>query len=618
MSKSIWLVAVVLITAAVAIMLRDGCAGAAEPAQVQAAAPVNVAPSSVHVQVPATPYVPPLAHSRVLVSDSEGHPIASAEIREPEVPERAAYVTDARGEAVLVGCGAGVHRLRITCRGFIGVDTCVEISEQAVARVTLLNFASVIGTVTNARGDTIEGATIKAEYSRAAEPASRFMVSVEDDTIVRRTAVSAANGRFEIPRAIPDRQLVIHASHPQYGSIALPMQTLAPNVATTCDIQLPDATGLRGVLALGPSRGEPVTLHIWHAQPDKHFLEKLKTLSVPAFEPFEVRDLPVGSTLVLAQASEAGRLVVAARQVVVQKGQMTDAGDVSPGSSVLRVTCGMDTETRSRRIQLSFTALQPPAPITHLPCKTEVSGAEATEFTVVGLPDGLLDVEATVLDRNSTMPDMSYEYEGASKRVTCTNGTHVSLTISARKPEGELIVSLQPPPGTLPEILSAFVWLESSKGVTDTFSRPMLGNNRFRFSLRDLPGEEVTLRAVAHGYSLARTDIVVAPGKTESVALSGWTKGELCDGIVVDEDGNPVAGASLVCTAPSRVAKRPAFMTIIQGVSTDEQGRFTIEALPRCAVLQILAHKGSARSAPYQFGADSASGLVLELKKVQK
>lgn len=614
MSRAIFVVALSVGAIALALILRGGCDSAVEPESVRPTVPEvpAVLPVSRQVQLPPGP--PSRSHPVMLVVDSSGRPISGATIGNRSIPNRQVYFTDERGEAELVGIASGVDRFRINCKGYLGVDSEIAVSPQEIARVTLVKFAKVIGTVTNVRGEPVQGASVKAEYEAGSDPKTLYYVAPDDHSLVQRAAISAADGRFEITRAIPNRRVVIRASHPEYGSAALPAQMLAPEMTGTSDIELPDATGLRGVAALGSRPGDPVTLRIWHVEPEQHWIDKIKSSSVRAFEPFEFRDIPTGATLVVAQASEARRLVVGASQVVVEQGKMTDVGSLSPTSSVLRVCCELDSAASSRRIQLHVTVLTPPRPIDHLPCTTEVTAEEASDFSIVGLPNGDIVVEATVIDTNTNSPDPLYRR--ASERVTHNGDTRVSLMIARKKPPTSLVVNLEPPPGVIRETLTSFVWLENDKAVVAGYPRALAGNTRFE--LLNLPAGEMTLRAVAHGYTLTKTGIVIVPEHTETIAASDWSQGEPCGGTVIDEEGNPVASASVEFTAPTIVSDQLWFLPLVQDVSTDEHGRFSINALPRCKGLQVMARSRNSQSEPHQFGAGSALGVVLQLKKNNK
>ena len=146
--------------------------------------------------------VPPSPSSRIhplmLVTDSSGKPIPGAEICIPAAENRQVFFTDVRGEAKLIGCTAGVGHFWITRKGYIGVDSKITVTPQEVTRVTLLKFAKVVGTVTNGRGEPVSGASVQLKYEAASEPRGSFMVTPDDNKLVQRGAISAADGRFEI------------------------------------------------------------------------------------------------------------------------------------------------------------------------------------------------------------------------------------------------------------------------------------------------------------------------------------------------------------------------------------------------------------------------------------
>ena len=362
--------------------------------------------------------------------------------------------------------------------------------------------------------------------------------------------------------------------------------------------------------ALGSQPGESVTLRVWHVEPERYNINQIRVTSAQAFEPFEIRDIPIGVTLVMALASYTRRLVIGACQVVVEKGKMTDIGSLSPSSSVLRICCEVESIAEARRIELDVTVLKPPKPFNYIPCTTEITIDEASDYSVVGLPHGLLSIAAKVMDPLSKLPDPLYT--GAWKYVEHNGDSHVNLLLARRKKSGSLVVNLEPPPGIAAETLISFVWLENDKGVVSRYPREAMGNARCNMS--ELPAGEMTLRAVAHGYTMTKTGVVIVPGQTETITADGWVRGEPCGGTVIDEAGHPVASASIAFTAPALVSDRISFHPLIEDVSTDAQGRFSIEALPRCRGLQAVARNTNGQSDPHQFGAGSALGIVLRLK----
>lgn len=551
----------------------------------------------------------------MIVTDSTGHPISGAVIGNRASSNRQVYTTNDRGEAELIGVAAGIVDFRIICKGYIGIDSEIAISPQVAARITLLKFAKVAGVVTNGRGEPVQGASIKAEYEAEVDPNMRFIVAPDDNARMRRAAVSAVDGRFQIALVISNRKFALHASHPEFGSVTTPMQPLASEATATSDIMLPDATGLRGVAALGLKSDDPVTLRVWHVEPERGAAEKIRDLTVQAFEPFEIRDLPTGETLVLAMASDLRRLVLGVSQAVVEKGKMTDVGSLTPTSSIVRISCEMDPDLRSRRIELGVRVLKPIGRIYYVPCDIEISGEEASDFSIIGLPNGQSIVEAWVLVPNSAYFDS--RYAKASKRFTHEGDSHVKLVIARKKPPTGLVVNLELPPGIAKENFSAFVWLESDNGAVDGYSRCMPGNTCFNFGFNNnLETEEImTLRAVANGYTLTKSGIAIVPEHKETITVGGWSKGEPCGGQVVDEEGRPVTGATIAFSAPVFVSGRQFYTPLLQDVTTDTEGRFSVEALPRCKGLIVTASMGSAQSDPREFGAGPASGVVLRLKK---
>ena len=611
MNRAIWIVALGVLAITTVVVLRGGCDGTVATEPIRPTVPEKPTALPVSRQVQELPSPPSHTHPMMIVTDSAGRPIPGVEIQKMTARTRQVYFTDARGEAELVGVAMGIEQYMITCKGYVGVDSEIAVSPQEVARITLVQFAKVVGTVTNGSGEPVQGAFVKAQYEAGADPNKLFVVVPDDNALVERAAISAADGRFEIPLAIPNRGFRIRASHPEFSSVVLPVQTLDPGVTGTSDIELPGPTGLRGVAALGSQPGEPVALRVWHVEPERHNISQIKLSSAKAFEPFEIRDIPSGATLVTALASDTRRLVVAATQIVVEKGKMTDIGSLSPSSSVVRICCEMESIAEARRIELRVAVLKPPKPFDYLPCTTEITIDEASDYSFVGLPHGLISINVTVMDPLSNLPDPLYAC--ASKYVEHDGDTHVNLLLARRKKPTSLVVNLEPPPGIAAETLISFVWLENDKGVVSRYPHALMGNARC--NMNNLPAGEMTLRAVAHGYTMTKTGIVIVPEQTETITAGGWVRGEPCGGTVIDEAGHPVASASIAFTAPTLTPDRLVFfMPIIEDVSTDAQGRFSIEALPRCRGLQAVARNTNGQSDPHQFGAGSALGIVLRLK----
>ncbi len=553
-------------------------------------------------------------HPRMLVTDSAGAAIPGAEICDATAADRMVYFTNDRGEALLTGCAAGVRRFWITRHGYIGVDSNIAVASQEVVRVTLLKFAKMAGTVTNGRGEPIPDVSVQLKYEAESEPKCRFMITPDDNKVVLRGAVSRADGRFEMARVIPNRAFAIHAYHPEYGRATIPMEALEPETTTTSFIQLPDHTGIRGVAALEASRESAVVLHVLHRDPERHVTEGIRVVNAVDMEPFELRDIPSGVTLIVAMASDVGRAVVATAQVIVEKGRMVDVGTLKPAASVLRIRCEGVPLAMSRQVKISVQVLDPPKPMTYLPCHVVISCDEAADFAIVGLPVGRALVDAMVLEPSSRMPDMLYN--SASERVTLDGDTQVNLVMTRRRPPTNLVVNLDPPPGIAKEILSAFVWIEDETGVVNAFSRAAVGHSQFQF--QSLSAARVTLRAVAQGYTLTQSGLELVPEQITTINARGWSEGAACHGIVVDEAGNPVAAASVAFTVPTRESGQQLWRPLIQDISTDVEGRFSVGALPQSKGLQVAAWTSNARSDPHPLSAGAASGIVLRLKKVQK
>ncbi len=614
MSKSLWGILLGVMAVAMTILFWPSTHGAAvaTPTQQARLDEPSTPLSSPQVTVSASTTRSP--QPRVLVVDIAGAPIPGAEVCVARAESRHVYFTNQRGEAVLDDCAAGTQRIWVTRSGYLGLDSRMCINAQEVAQVTLRRFAKMSGTVTNMRGEAVPGAVVQLKYEAEDESRGRFIVTPDDNKLVLRGAVSGADGHFQIPRVIPSRAVILHALHPGFARATQSMPALGPEETIDVEVELPDHTGIRGMTALGTSSNTVVTLNVWHMDSERHFHERLKEFLTADREPFELRDIPVGETLIVAIAPDVSGVILAAAQVTVERGKMVDVGMLSPAPSVLKICCEFGSLSAVRQIQLGVRVQGLPKPMTFFPCDVVVTSEAASDYRIAGLPNGQALVDARILEPTSRLPDM--RFCSATERISLDGDDEVKLVISERRPPTGLVVNIDPPPGTPKEILSAFLWLEDERGILSAFSRAAVGTTEFQF--QNLSVGKRTLRAVAGGYTLTRSGLDLLPEQTTTISVSDWTVGVPCDGIVIDEAGNPVAAASVAFSAPSSVSDQKYCIPLIQDVSTDVEGRFSLGALPLCKGLQVAAWTSNTRSHPCPLSAGSASGVVLKLKRIQR
>lgn len=224
----------------------------------------------------------------------------------------------------------------------------------------------------------------------------------------------------------------------------------------------------------------------------------------------------------------------------------------------------------------------------------------AGTFRFDGLPEGDYEVEAT--RPGVTTPERD-------PKVTAHTGTSVKLvlgTIGAIK--GQVVFG----DGSAPAL--ATVRLDAN-GAPSSFS-----DGKFEIS-NVAPG---SYRLRIEGPEIASTapaTAVVAEGKTTDLGAIRAERGRSIDGLVVDKDGHPVAGADVVAgnvivgtgATVDSGSRAPTFQAELKQATTDADGKFTLRGLPASATSVVASHATAGRSTPVALSAETAGPLRLVL-----
>jgi len=510
-------------------------------------------------------------------------PIAGARVELHGLVDREA-ATDAKGLADVRGVPPGWYLVSASAQGFAPSTTFAEVGAgTASVRLELVSGASVSGRVVDAGGAPVAGA--KVRYEGVSD-----WTQSPDDSIA-----TDADGRFQIA-ALPAGSFRFEARHDEHapgvtetivldGATARDNVTIRMNPSATIDGLVLDAA--RTPVPWARVRVREVTAGLP--------MQRTRQATADAHGKFRVAGLPRTAMNVVAlgeqttsktarvdlAASATGRVELVldvegliAGTVVDGKGEPIDGAQVWAEPDANAGGSSDDAHLRGEQVSLtdgtgafSFHGLTPG----RYKLYTQPPGSSPDYDTLVLRPE----VTAQAGDRavRIVLPG-----DGAvTGKITFADGKPVTLFIAGLGGWG------------------------SARTVTT--------KKDGAFELRDLPPREYRITFRGNGFAEKSLDpITVAPGKTSDVGTITVQAGRSISGRVVDAQGVPVAGATVLAgamlwgtgskaSAPSGMGGPPGAGTIKE-TTTNERGEFVIIGVGRGPRHLVAEHDTLGRSVP--------------------
>lgn len=117
------------------------------------------------------------------------------------------------------------------------------------------------------------------------------------------------------------------------------------------------------------------------------------------------------------------------------------------------------------------------------------------------------------------------------------------------------------------------------------------------------------------------TNALVDDGRTTDLGTIQAERGRSIDGLVIDKEGQPVAGAEVVAgnvmvgtgSTVDSGSRAPTFQAELKRATTDADGRFTLRGIAATSVSIVASHAKAGRSSPLTLPADATEPLRIML-----
>lgn len=524
-------------------------------------------------------------------------------------------VTDRRGRVVLGPIARGPATLSARAEGFVP-KPAVQIDGEAEVKLALLRGGALVGKITDARGHAVDGATIRVvgtdldgmpideDPSRWSFREAHFTAQLrgpspllaagelgvvpgpvppipqgpssfalapgsalgERGGVPAEPWVSGRDGSFEALPVTPGRVRAL-VSHPEYVEAISEPVLLEPDKEAKVTVVLLRGGALEGRVL--DARGHPVSGAHVTALATRGTLERMtRTGSDGAFA---FAALPDAVTLLVAREADPGVALARVEVAVPEAGRET--------------------------VKVTLPDPRPPLPVR----VTDHRGQpiEAAQISAVSLDPGEA-LRATAFSDAGGRAELAGA-RGIATRVEVHAPRYASRVVVSEAKASELTVALAPAEAVRGEVVtrrrdpiaSAEVALYTEAGV-----RHARTNAAGEFTFSDVSAGPAEVRVRAEGYAPEERAVTIEARRGErptELARFELAEEGLVEGVVVDEEGKPVAGARVAeGTMPTYL---PASGTPSGMVVTDARGRFRLGGLPEgeVALEAYAADVGHAR-----------------------
>lgn len=527
---------------------------------------------------------------KILVVDGDDRPVAGAEVELRDGGDSRRVSTDSAGSAEFRGVARGFVNLVASASGFAVTRKLVQIPGKAgvtiETRLVMKKGGPVAGRVVDEDGKAIAGARVVAQNASQVITGSN----------VRQDGVDTdASGRFKMPALAAGtyRFVAIHGEHAPGTSDLISLD----GVTARDDIVIELAAG--GLLSgrVVDSSGSPV--------PFAAVRVASKNLGFGGFAPgagssreatsdgdgeFTIAGLQRAELRVVARSEQASSEVVDVdlRTSRAHRGLVLTL-------SVGGVIAGVVVDSAGEPV--------PEAQVTAIP--DFIQGASVEDFALRGTAGETTDGGGRFALRG--LPDGTYRVRASRTGVSlsqffqpgvqATTGTE-DLRLVVEDP-GAIAGTLAIDDGTIPVAFTVTVGFPPGVPVS---------NRSGAFQVDQLPPGtyDVTLRGVAFASRTVR-DVVVEAGKTTDMGAVTAVRGRQVNGRVIDRDGGPVAGATVIL-ARQLLGNGASMQTDLSEATTElfgvrravsgQDGSYRITGVGKGEVQIIAEHTEKGRSEP--------------------
>lgn len=457
-----------------------------------------------------------------------------------------------------------------------GHSAVVVGAEQSTTTIALEQGGSLRGRVVDDRGHAVHGARVWA-------------VSSSDWTDNSSPELDGAStdedGRFELAALQPGTYRIHGRAH-GFADTASRELTLSDSITDAGDLVMNAGATLRGRVVRRNGTAVPgaeVEVYI-----ETGLAPKTHAGSDGAFV---IDDLPRANVLVTARGDGASCW---AKRVDLSSG----SGETTLTLDLEGWLAGSVVDSSGAPVEDAVVAVSLIQPGARFVRRNMTDGGGTFRFA--GLPDGDYDVEAM-------RPGVTTS--ARHPKVTRHTGESVQLVLEAT---GSIKGQVEFADGSSPSVV---VVRAGAGGAPHSFPNgdiAMSGIAPGSYELR-IEGPEIA--------SAPPTTAVVAEGKTTDLGTIRAERGRAINGVVVDKDGRPVAGAEVVAgtmivgtgATVDSGSRAPAFQAELKHATTSSDGTFVLRGLAPIALSIVASHPKAGRSAPLTLPADATASLRIAL-----
>ncbi|MBV8762687.1 MAG: sigma-70 family RNA polymerase sigma factor [Deltaproteobacteria bacterium] len=498
--------------------------------------------------------------------------------------------TDARGIATLAGIGAGMSPLVVRAKGYAQVARMFETAgnPDTVEHValSLVGGAPLAGRVVDDKGKGVAGARVVA--MNASEP-----MPVRDP--YRDAAVSGADGTFSFPTVEAGTWRLV-ASAPDFApTTSTPIALDGEHAHSSVELRLVGGAIVRGIVkdrAGRPVAAADVTVVVHGYLPWRPrrmtFTDASGAFAISGLEPRAV-------DVVAWHESGASQIVTAD---LAAKHEQT----VALTLDVTGAITGTVVDSSGQPIADAQVSVNPawsadPAERTAWSVRgvQETTSDQTGAFRFVGLPDRSYRVRAARPSATTA------QLELADGIVTKPDAAPIKLVVPA---DGRAIGKIQLAGGK-PAIAFTIT-------LGDTNPVPFLTKDG-SFVVRAVAGTH-ELTVAGPGFITTTKDVTIAEAKDTDLGTLTVNAGRSVSGRVLDENGTPVAHATVAAGALLTGGGAELYIKTesiaAQDTETDADGRFVLEGFPAAPLTIVAGKQGVGRSASIQLPSSPDSATI--------
>lgn len=529
----------------------------------------------------------------VTVTDrAAGAPVAGAEVELRSWMSTLTWkaTTNGQGVATLVGIGAGSSPLVVRAHGYaqaamlLGTSGNPDVVERAA--LALAPGAALSGRVVDDKGAPVANARVFA--TNASEP-----LPVVDP--YRDAVACAADGTFSIAAVSAGTWRVTARAGDYAPTTSAPFTVDGEHARGGIELRLSAGAVVRGTVK--DASGAPVSAAVVSVVPHGYvpWLPRRQTFT-DASGAFSMSGLEPRAVDVVASHDSGASAIVAADLAAKREQTVALTIDIT-GAITGTVVDSAGQPIGDAQVTASAEGISDPAARSAWLVRgvQETTTDQGGSFRFAGLPDGTYRVRAARPSANEAALWL------AAGVATTPNAAPIKVVVPS---DGRALGKVQLPDGK-PAV--AFTVM-----LDDTRPLPFVTKDG-AFAVPAVPGT-YALTVSGPGFLTTSKQVTIAENKDTDVGTITVQPGRSITGRVVDEQGTPVAKATVAAGALLTGGGAELYIKSesigAKDTETDAQGRFALDGFPPASLTVVAGKANAGRSASVQLAASSDSATL--------